>query len=238
MRFKSVFKGIGVLAAVCLITILGITTVYATTPGDANGSGAVDIDDAVYLVSYIFIGGPIPNPPETGDANCSYAIDIDDIVYLIAYVFTNGPEPCLVAAPSGDLTSHSSCKSFEGGARADTTPPTLDCMEWEYDGENTLLLKHVNAGLNCCPIIVAEIGIENNVITIEELDSLEGGGCDCNCLFDIGYEIIDLPPGEYTISVIEPYRLESEPPLIFTVDLVSSPTGIYCVPRYHYPWNY
>jgi hypothetical protein len=68
--------------------------------GDANVSGgdpAVDIDDVVFLINYVFAGGPAPCPPQAGDANCSggdIPIDIDDIVYLINYIFASGPAPC------------------------------------------------------------------------------------------------------------------------------------------------
>ncbi len=62
--------------------------------GDADGSGAVDIDDAVSLIAYIFIGGASPDPIEAGDADCSGNIDIDDVVYLIAYIFADGASPC------------------------------------------------------------------------------------------------------------------------------------------------
>jgi hypothetical protein len=62
--------------------------------GDADGSGEVDIDDAVYLISYIFSGGPPPDPPEAGDADCSGDSDIDDVVYIIQYIFAGGPAPC------------------------------------------------------------------------------------------------------------------------------------------------
>jgi hypothetical protein len=62
--------------------------------GDVNGSDAVDIDDVVYLIFYVFSGGSAPEPIEAGDVNCSSGIDIDDIVYLIQYVFQGGPEPC------------------------------------------------------------------------------------------------------------------------------------------------
>jgi hypothetical protein len=64
------------------------------TCGDADGSGAVDIDDAVYLISFIFSGGPTPDPPESGDPDCSDNIDIDDAVYVISYIFSGGPPPC------------------------------------------------------------------------------------------------------------------------------------------------
>ncbi|MCK4655772.1 MAG: hypothetical protein KAT85_02035, partial [candidate division Zixibacteria bacterium] len=62
--------------------------------GDADGSEDVDIDDIVYLISYIFSDGPAPDPIEAGEANCSGEIDIDDVVYIINYVFVGGPAPC------------------------------------------------------------------------------------------------------------------------------------------------
>lgn len=62
--------------------------------GDVNNSSAIDIDDIVYLIAFVFTGGPDPIPPPAGDCNCSGGTDIDDIVYLIAYVFQGGPAPC------------------------------------------------------------------------------------------------------------------------------------------------
>lgn len=62
--------------------------------GDANGSGFVDIDDIIYLVGYIFAGGPAPDPFEIGNVNCHEAVDIDDVIYLVGYVFAGGPAPC------------------------------------------------------------------------------------------------------------------------------------------------
>jgi hypothetical protein len=62
--------------------------------GDADGSGAVDIDDVVYLINYIFGGGPPPQVDNCcGDADGSGAVDIDDVVYLINYIFGGGPPP-------------------------------------------------------------------------------------------------------------------------------------------------
>ena len=59
--------------------------------GDVNGSGDTDIDDIVYLVSFIFIGGPAPQPYVAGDADGSGEIDIDDVVSLIDYIFGEMP---------------------------------------------------------------------------------------------------------------------------------------------------
>jgi len=62
--------------------------------GDANGDGEPNVGDAVFLISYIFKGGPAPDPLEAGDANCDHDTNVGDAVYLIAYVFKGGPAPC------------------------------------------------------------------------------------------------------------------------------------------------
>lgn len=62
--------------------------------GDANGDGTVNITDAVYLINYIFGGGPAPEPLVAGDVNCDETVNITDAVYLITYIFGGGPEPC------------------------------------------------------------------------------------------------------------------------------------------------
>ncbi len=74
----------------------GTTGEYVVELGDSDASGSIDIDDAVWLIAYVFSGGPTPMPYPTasGDANCDCAVDIDDIVYLIAYILAAGPPPC------------------------------------------------------------------------------------------------------------------------------------------------
>ncbi len=62
--------------------------------GDADGSKLVNISDAVALITYIFAGGPAPDPVEAGDADCSGTVNISDAVYLITYIFGSGPVPC------------------------------------------------------------------------------------------------------------------------------------------------
>ncbi len=62
--------------------------------GDADGSGAISIGDAVYIINYIFGGGSAPDPLEAADADCSGAISIGDAVHLINFIFGGGPAPC------------------------------------------------------------------------------------------------------------------------------------------------
>jgi hypothetical protein len=62
--------------------------------GDADANGMVNISDAVYLIAYIFSGGPAPNPIDAGDVDCNGFVNISDAVYLINYIFGGGPAPC------------------------------------------------------------------------------------------------------------------------------------------------
>ena len=62
--------------------------------GDADNNGIITISDAVFLINYIFSGGPAPCPPRNGDADCNTITTISDAVYLINYIFAGGPAPC------------------------------------------------------------------------------------------------------------------------------------------------
>jgi hypothetical protein len=61
--------------------------------GDANFDGEINLGDAVYIINYVFKGGPDPQPYLAGDANSDGLVDIGDAVYLINYIFHNGPLP-------------------------------------------------------------------------------------------------------------------------------------------------
>jgi len=61
--------------------------------GDLTGNGFVDIGDAVYLINFIFKGGPAPYPYDSGNVNGDQAINIGDAVYYIDYIFRGGPAP-------------------------------------------------------------------------------------------------------------------------------------------------
>lgn len=63
--------------------------------GDANGSSEVDIDDIVYLATWIFNAGPAPVSMDAADSTCDGVVDIDDIVDLIDFIFSGGPPPCV-----------------------------------------------------------------------------------------------------------------------------------------------
>ncbi len=69
-------------------------TTQAYLCGDADGNDLVSISDAVFVIAYIFSGGPAPSPLASGDVDCSGIVNISDAVYLIGYIFGGGATPC------------------------------------------------------------------------------------------------------------------------------------------------
>jgi len=84
---------------------------------DSDPVNAIDISDLVYLVDYMFTGGPAPACPEEAniDGSCCANppgeslsdIDISDLVYLVDYMFNGGPPPpaCGESAVSSPKTA-------------------------------------------------------------------------------------------------------------------------------------
>ena len=62
--------------------------------GDASSDWKIDASDVVYLINYLFLGMPAPEPLEAGDVNCNEVVDAADALYLINYLYLGGPPPC------------------------------------------------------------------------------------------------------------------------------------------------
>jgi hypothetical protein len=61
--------------------------------GDVTGDGVIDAGDVVYLINYLYRGGPAPTPLASGDTTCDGNVDAGDVVYLINYLYRSGPAP-------------------------------------------------------------------------------------------------------------------------------------------------
>ena len=76
---------------------LNLTITLAPNPyinGDVNSSGSVSISDVVFLIRFIFAGGPPPSPwAPAVHIDSNPAVSISDVVYLINYIFAGGPPP-------------------------------------------------------------------------------------------------------------------------------------------------
>lgn len=63
--------------------------------GDINHDGTgPDVSDLVYLVTFMFSGGPQPPCLQEADINGNgTGPDVSDLVYLVTFMFSGGPEP-------------------------------------------------------------------------------------------------------------------------------------------------
>ncbi|MFN0057739.1 MAG: dockerin type I repeat-containing protein [Planctomycetota bacterium] len=59
--------------------------------GDSNNDGNINIADAAYTLSYLFVFGVAPPCFDAADANNDSTINIADPVYLLEFLFTAGP---------------------------------------------------------------------------------------------------------------------------------------------------
>ncbi len=62
--------------------------------GDANFTGTINISDAVFLIDFIFAGGPPPIVSGSGDMDCSGNLTISDVVAIISFIFGGGAGSC------------------------------------------------------------------------------------------------------------------------------------------------
>jgi len=94
---------LGIAVLVSFVAPMATAVADSYVCGDADASGGVDIDDVVYLLNYIFAGGPAPDPSVSGDVDASGGVDIDDVVYLMNYIFAGGIDPVCQCEPVTDI---------------------------------------------------------------------------------------------------------------------------------------
>jgi hypothetical protein len=63
--------------------------------GDSSGDGEINISDAVFVLVFLFRGGPSPSCVEAGDANNDGGVDLADPVSILNFLFRGGPAPAL-----------------------------------------------------------------------------------------------------------------------------------------------
>ncbi|MGQ9592495.1 MAG: hypothetical protein ACUVYA_19620 [Planctomycetota bacterium] len=247
------------LTVACLLAAAPTSFAASFVRSDANQDGATDVADPVYTLLYLFGGASEIECLDAADANDSGDVDISDAVYTLGYLFLGGPPPgaaypecgedptendlgCLrfggpdcppSPPPSGRLVSAAGCKSGDEKGGLGGISSAEDCIEWSFEEDGTLRLRHVNACFNCCAIPAAEVRIDGSAIEISESETYDPAPCRCLCLFDLELEITDLPPGEYTIRVEE----VCGPGMKFLAQLVPGTGDIHCEKRDVYPWG-
>ncbi len=135
---------------------------------------------------------------------------------------------------SGELVKHTKCKDSEPISVREDTPDSLSCIKYIFDN-NKLILKHINAGFNCCPdSLYVNTFLNKDTIVIEEYETSKL--CDCNCLYDLDIELTGIEAKKYHIKFVEPYVIDKEE-IFFDIDLKNSVEDRFCMIRNHYPWR-
>jgi len=104
------------------------TVKYRQTPdrrflrGDCNGDGStIGVSDAVFSLTYSFLGGAEPPCVAACDANGdAVATGVSDAVYLLAFSFLGGPAPVLPypdCGPPGPRDPDMGCAVSHGACR-------------------------------------------------------------------------------------------------------------------------
>jgi hypothetical protein len=62
--------------------------------GDADGSGGlVNLTDGIFLLNYLYLGGPVPPCQRSADSENDDDMDLTDVVRLLNHLYLGGPEP-------------------------------------------------------------------------------------------------------------------------------------------------
>lgn len=84
--------------------------------GDGDANGVVNITDGIYVLNFLFLGGPPPPCRDAADADDNGAVNITDGIYILNFLFLGGPPP-----PSPGQTD----------CGIDPTQPNLGCETYE-----------------------------------------------------------------------------------------------------------
>lgn len=202
--------------------------------GDASGDSQLNIGDPVFLVNYIFKGGPAPDPLCWADADSEGSINIADAVYLINFIFKGGPPP------SSDCCSPDSFLEIPFAAPAEIDG-IIDVGEWDDAVQRqfvignqvavTVMIKHDGANLLaaylyyfggeeslCFPevLIDAENDKSENWMSDDWWFHVSGTDCEANGTYDIWDDCsVEQPDWEGVPN----FEMVPEPPILDTFEL-------------------
>jgi hypothetical protein len=61
--------------------------------GDADANGAVNITDGIFILNFLFLGGPSPGCLDSADGDDDGSVSITDGIYILNFLFLGGPGP-------------------------------------------------------------------------------------------------------------------------------------------------
>ena len=126
---------------------------------------------------------------------------IISIILLIVLICSCNKEENNHIPVTGFLSDHTGCKNIIRGEKDSAYSTNESCIKYSFDaGLNKLLIKHINAGFNCCPdSLYCTVSFKNDTICIEEFE--KAALCRCNCLYDLDVELDGILSKKYYIKI-------------------------------------
>ena len=166
-----------------LITVVPYDVSPSTMSGDVNGDGRIDVADAVFIVNYLFQGGPPSNPPAAMDINGDCFTGLSDLIWLLNYLYRHGPPPQIRCLP-GDF-------NYDGYVNLLDPPYFIDYMG--YGGPAPVSMRSTDVNTDCF------INVVDLVYEIKYL--LRGGAApEPGCVEPKGAAGAGLTPGVAQVS--------------------------------------
>ncbi len=98
--------------------------------GDSDGNGHVQLTDTIFLLLFLFQGGPLPGCLDAADGNDSSTLDLADAIFVLTHLFRGGP---VIPAPFPDCGTDptvdilSCLTGFAGCSATDVDNDGLTC---------------------------------------------------------------------------------------------------------------
>ncbi len=89
--------------------------------GDSDGNGAVNLNDGIVTLNFLFLGLPPPACLDAADADDGGALALNDAIIVFNWLFTGGPAPAEPAPETGNFTAED--------CGEDPTEDALDCAD-------------------------------------------------------------------------------------------------------------
>jgi hypothetical protein len=97
---------------------------------DSNDDSRVDLTDVIFILDYMFLGGPCPRCLDAADADDNGKLEITDPIYILNWLFRGGPSP----PPPTPVFLPSSGSAYDKLVSCGPDPSTVDelwCPEFK-----------------------------------------------------------------------------------------------------------
>ena len=157
--------------------------------GDANADGAINMTDAISILSFLFLGGTEPACLDAADTDNNEVVQLTDGIYALNFLFSGGapPPPPYPGCGRDPTADQLGCEEF--APCPDETVVILgdancDGVVDRVDGE--IIRDHVTDGIELCCRVAADatgdgiVNVSDAILILNVLINAEPEPVDCD----------------------------------------------------------